>query len=120
MVMNQDGREQSDPYLVGSYTDNITYNAHQGQLIFICRKSNRVTVSRMQTDKFVAEGPTRYTLNVGLPVLCRASQWWPREFCQWMKVDVVDDNVQGVGGNRCEGSGYQDADSPILESLHCI
>jgi hypothetical protein len=74
----------------------------------------------MQVDEFVAEGPIRNALYVGLPVDCRASQWRSRELGKRVQVFVVNGSIYSVGDEGCQCSWQQDAHGTVFESRHCI
>jgi hypothetical protein len=75
-------------YLIGAYADDIA-------------------IPRMQGDQFVAKGPILDTLDVGLPVDGEACQRRAGKLGEWVEVEIVDERVDGVGGEGSKGRGYE-------------
>jgi hypothetical protein len=110
-------------YLVRPDTNNVAFvapwmSAHGGVLWYLPGCKGHLTISRMQLNKDMTEGPLCNALDIGLPVNRRAGERRPWVLGERVQVDVVDDCVHGVRNDRCQRGGHQDRQGPILVSLH--
>jgi hypothetical protein len=95
-------------YLIGAYADDIAWcEACQRKVGCWIVGSGHLTIPRMQGDQFVAKGPILDTLDVGLPVDGEACQRRAGKLGEWVEVEIVDERVDGVGGEGSKGRGYE-------------
>jgi hypothetical protein len=110
-------------YLIRPDTNNVAFvapwmSAHVGVLWYLPGCKGHLTISRMQLNKDMTEGPLCNAFDIGLPINRRAGERRSWELGERVQVDVVDDCIHGVRNDRCKGGGHQDRQGPILVSLH--
>lgn len=100
------GRIQGFAHLIGPDANNITYSCTilvRKHTYAVAQGLRSLTISCMQLNQNMTEGPICDALNVRFPV-CRCTGYrrtW--ESSERVEVDVVDDRVHDISNNDCEG-----------------